>query len=254
MSEPFRMPAPKRLRVWWSDGTVAPEVEPGTTITLAEAAAASRLEELYAVPAASWTRMNMLGTLNARVTGPDGTSDSISNRADRAILKRVRAMSDAVLVGASTLRQERHTATGATRLIVVTASGDLHGHRIAPDEARAGVTVLCPPEAASRATATLPGAEVAHPEGSGRLSVAAILGWCHGHGLARLVVEGGASLIGQFLDADAIDEVCLTQAPVFGPGEAPSLPGSTAQRRFRRALLASDDLGYVYSRLVAERD
>lgn len=246
------MPAPRELRVLWSDGTLAPSAATGTVVELAAPDAAATLDALYAVPDARWVRMNMLGTLNARVTGPDGTSDSISNRADRAILKRIRNMSDAIVVGARTVRQERHSATGDTRLVIVTTSGDLAGHRISADDASRSVSVLCPEAAAATVRETMPGAAVHHPPNDGWVSVEAILDWCDGEGLRRLVVEGGASLIGQFLDASAIDEVCVTQAPVFGRSDAPGLPGSSAPRRFRRALVAADDLGYVYSRLVAE--
>lgn len=252
------MPAPTELRLLWSDGTVAPRIEPGSTLRLADDATIEQLDRLYAVPEGRWVRMNMLGTINARVTGPDGTSDSISNRADRAILKRIRAMSDAIVVGAQTVRQERHTATGSTRLVIVTRSGDLSGHRISPADAARSVTVVCPASAAVAVAATMPGADRFHPaprhgadvEG---VTVDDVLDWCRAHDLDRLVVEGGASLIGQFLDADAIDEVCVTQAPVFGPDDMPGLPGSSVERRYRRALVAVDDLGYVYSRLVAER-
>lgn len=253
----MRMPKPTSLHVLWSDGRIAPPLDPGTTVELGADDTADRLDRLYAVPPGPWVRMNMLGTLNARVTGPDGTSDSISNRADRAILKRIRAMSDAIVVGAQTVRQEKHMATGSTRLIIVTGSGDLSGHRISPEEAERGVTVMCPANAAAKVTETMPGANLFHPSsdhvGAG-VSIADVLTWCRSQGLDRLVVEGGASLIGQFLDAKAIDEVCITQAPVFGRTDAPGLPGSSAERRYRRALVASDNLGFVYSRLVAEPD
>ena len=262
------MPAPTELRLLHSDGTVAPVVEPDTVVQLGRDDTTAQLDRLYAVPAPAapapeapgggdgdragrWVRMNMLGTLNARVTGPDGTSDSISNRADRAILKRVRAMSDAIIVGAQTVRAERHTATGATHLVIVSGSGDLEGHRISPDDAARSVSVLCPPAAADRVAETMPGAEICHPGGDD-ITVPVMLDWCRDRSFDRLVVEGGASLIGQFLDAGAIDEVCLTQAPVFGPTDAPGLPGSTADQRFRRAFVAADDLGYLYSRLVRE--
>lgn len=247
----MRMPAPKTLQVLWTDGESAPADAAGTTIALGEAQTADALDRLYEIPRRPWVRMNMLGTLNARVTGPDGTSDSISNRADRAILKRIRAMSDAIVVGAQTVRQEQHMAVRGVRLVIVTASGDLEGHRIPPDEAARAVTVVCPREAADEVARTMPGATVHHTPGE-RVAVADLLAWCREAGLESVVVEGGASLIGQFLDAEAIDEVCITQAPVFGRTQEPGLPGSGAPRRFRRALIAADDLGFVYSRLLAE--
>lgn len=247
----LRMPAPTSLRVLWSDGEVVQAEGADTMLHLGDEATTDALDRLYAIPHRPWVRMNMLGTLNARATGPDGTSDSISNRADRAILKRIRAMSDAIIVGAETVRQEPRMGIRDVRLVIVTASGNLHGHGIAPEQVAHGVTVICPAAAAAEVERTMPGAAMHHPPGE-RVAVAAILAWCRDEGLDSLVVEGGANLIEQFLDAEAIDEVCITQAPVFGRSDEPGLPGSGAERRFRRALIAVDDLGFVYSRLVAE--
>ena len=211
----------------------------------------AQIDALYAAPAPEWVRMNMIGSINGRVTGPDGTSDSLSNRADRRILKAIRAMSDAVIVGAQTVRQERHTSTRPTWLVVITASGDLTGHRIGPEDAAASVLVCCPASARRRVAETMPGAQIAEFElVDDKVPLDAVLAQLHARGLRALVVEGGAALIGQFLDADLIDEVCVTQAPVFGPDDAPSLPGSARGTRFDRILLATDSAGFLYQRFV----
>lgn len=242
------------LRVLWRSEERADGCEdPAVRIDLDSPSCDAELDALYKTPAGPWIRMNMLGTLNARVTGPDGTSDSVTNRVDRRILARIRRMSDAIVVGASTLRQERHTSTGPTPLVVVTRSGELTGHRIAEDEARRGVVVLGPPEAVANIERTLPGARIETIRGGDGVPVRSVVATCHALGLERLVVEGGGSLIAQFLDADLLDEACLTQAPVFGPVDAPQLPGSRAGTRFERSLVALDDAGFVYSRLLATR-
>lgn len=203
----------------------------------------------------SWWRMNMIGTLNARVAGPDGTSDSISNRADRTILQHLRRSSDAVLVGAETVRSERHAPAHGALLVVVTGSGELSGHRLSREQAAEGALVLCPEDAADRVRATMPGARIEHPplDDEGRVDIAALRGFLAGLGLRRVVVEGGERLIGQCLDAGLLDEACLAQAPVFGRSDAPSLPGSSREDRWRRELVLADELGYLYSRLIRER-
>ncbi|MDO5051532.1 MAG: dihydrofolate reductase family protein [Pseudoclavibacter sp.] len=225
--------------------------EPGQRIALADPDAAARIDGLYRAAAADWVRMNMIGTLDGGVVGSDGTSDSISNRVDRAILERIRAMSDAVLVGARTLRQERHTIVERADLVVVTLSGELAGHRIAEAEAHGRVHVLCPPEAVPAARRSLPGASVheALPDRRGTIPAAEILGICAGLGLRRIVAEGGRGLVGRLLDDDAVDEICLSSAPVFGEPDGPRLPGSRLGRRFERAVLAVDETGVLYSRL-----
>lgn len=239
------------IRILWGAGSPVLDGAAGRVVDLDDAHLDELVDELYRPPAGPWIRMNMLGTLNARVTGPDGTSDSITNRADRVVLGRIRAMSDAIVVGARTLREERHTPTGDTPLVVVTRSGELAGHRIGEDDARAGVIVLCPASAAEAVARTMPGARVEHPVGGDDVPVDEVVAWCRAAGFESLVVEGGGRLIGQFLDAGLLDEACLTQAPVFGPADAPQLPASTAGTRFDRALVALDDRGFAYTRLVA---
>lgn len=226
--------------------------ERGTRLDLhGDAETADRvLREWYAPPPGPWIRMNMLGSLNARVVGADGTSDSLSNRADRRVLRTIRAGSDAVVVGASTLRDEHHTPTEPTTLCVVTASGNLTGHRIPPESAARSVLVITSDQAEARARETLPGARViALKAESGRISPTAIAAAVHEHAGEKIVLEGGRILIGQFLDADLVDEICLTQAPVFGPDTSPSLPGSTRPEAYRRRLLLEDEAGFLYQAL-----
>lgn len=243
------MPAARHLRRLLPHGG---ELELGlpAEIDIRAEGADAALARWYAAPEA-WWRMNMIGTLNARVAGPDGTSDSISNRADRTILQHLRRWSEAVLVGAETVRSERHAPVGGAVLAVVTRSGDLSGNRIPREEAERGVVVLCPPAGVERARATMPGARIEHPplDGDGGVDVARLRGFLEQLGWRRVVVEGGERLISQVLDAGLLDEACLTQAPVFGDGDAPSLPGSTRDDAWERTLLAVDERGYLYSRL-----
>lgn len=224
--------------------------EPGE-FSLSEPDAPRRIDELYRVPARDWVRMNMLSTLNGRVTGPDKTSDSLSNRVDRTIMQRIRAMSDAVLVGARTVRQERHAAVDGAALVIVTLTGRLDGHRISEREAREHVHVLCPATARNAAARSMPGAQVhtAEPGADGSIPTTGMLDACRELGFRRIVAEGGRKLIGQLLDDDAIDEVCLTTAPRFGSPSADELPGSSLARHFERRLIAIDETGFLYARL-----
>ena len=222
------------------------------TIDLGNDAAKAELDHWYTTPA-SWWRMNMIGSLNGKVAGPDGTSDSLSNRADRAILQRIRAMSDAVLVGAETVRNEQHAPTGGGTLVIVTGSGNLSGHRLPREEAETNCLVLCPPAARARVEETLAGAPVLHPPlKDDAVDVSALRSVLADEGYGRVVVEGGHRLITQCLNAELLDEVCLTEAPVFGAPDATDLPGSRREQHWQRYLLASDELGYLYHRLVRE--
>lgn len=221
-------------------------------ITLDDPDASASLDAWYETPA-SWWRMNMIGSLNGKVAGPDGTSDSLSNRADRAILQRIRALSDAVLVGAETVRNEQHAPTGGGTLVIVTGSGNLKGHRLPREEAESNCLVLCPESARQRVHETLPGAPVLHPPlREGQVEIASLRSVLEEAGFHRVVVEGGQRLISQCLDEGLLDEVCLTQAPVFGDPEAIDLPGSARNEHWLRYLVGHDELDYLYQRLVRE--
>lgn len=244
--DPASMPAPAWLRRLDGDRNERHELTD-------MAATDAWLRECYTAPEPLWVRMNMIGTLNGRVIGPDGTSDSLSNRADRRILRTIRDLSDAVVVGAQTVRQERHATTRPTKLCVVTMSGDLSGHRIHEDDA-ANLVYVCGPESAQeRACVTMPGANFIALECDGnQVSLRELVTALNARGMRQLVVEGGGNLISQFLDAGLLDEVCLTQAPLFGPQDAPSLPASSLGTEFSRELLIEDSLGFVYQRMFAQ--
>lgn len=243
--DPAAMPAPEWLRPLGS-------TEGEHSLTDREGIV-TWLKECYRAPKQRWVRMNMLGSLNGRVTGPDGTSDSLSNRADRRILRTIRSLSDAVVVGAQTVRQERHATTRPTRLCVITSSGDLAGHRIHPDDAAELVYVCTVTSARERVHETMPGANIITlgTDDSGQLRLSDVIAELGNRGMHQLVVEGGGQLISQFLDAGLLDEICLTQAPVFGPSDAPTLPSSTLGTAFARELVLEDSLGYLYQRLFA---
>jgi Pyrimidine reductase, riboflavin biosynthesis len=50
----------------------------------------------------------MVMTLDGATTGPDGLSGTISGAADKRVFMETRRLSDAVLVGAGTIRAERY--------------------------------------------------------------------------------------------------------------------------------------------------
>jgi 5-amino-6-(5-phosphoribosylamino)uracil reductase len=152
----------------------------------------------------------------------------------------VRAESDAILVGARTLRRdnprlivaspERRGARIARGLaeyplkVTLTGSGDLdpqlrfwhHGGEKA---------VFCPDGAVERARASLGG--LATVTGTGeRLDLPVMLACLAERGVGRLMVEGGSSVHTQFLTAGLADEIQLAVAPVFvGQPGAPRFTG-----------------------------
>lgn len=195
-----------------------------------------------------WTRVTMLRALDGGVAGPDGRSRSISSDIDREVLGEVRRLSDAVVVGATTVRQEpygplkadpgaaeerkRLGLSEAPVMVIVSGSLDLpwsedmfgdsfHTPIVATTEA-------APEEAMNEARKhaellVLPGEE---------LRAADLVAALHERGLRRLICEGGPGLLAAFAADDVIDEVDLTVAPmmpttVIGsePGDLGTVPG-----------------------------
>ena len=110
----------------------------------------------YAPEPGAYLRVNMIASLNGSVAGSDGTSDSLSSRLDRRILGVIRELADVVLVGAGSVRSEGYVVPARAALAVVTASGNLAGHRLEQsahsDSAhRQPVFILCPRSAVGRA-------------------------------------------------------------------------------------------------------
>jgi 5-amino-6-(5-phosphoribosylamino)uracil reductase len=181
----------------------------------------------------------------------------LSDEADLDRVDELRASCDAIMVGAATIRaddpglavrsaarRQRRVAAGqpASPLrVTLTASGDLDpGAKIFADPASAPI-VYAPPGLTASLGARLAGAAnvVAVPERPGDAALA--LGWIladlAGRGVARLMVEGGAVLLGQILSAGLADELILAIAPVLVADRAAArlLAGPAVTGRMRLA-------------------
>ncbi|MEU1278354.1 bifunctional diaminohydroxyphosphoribosylaminopyrimidine deaminase/5-amino-6-(5-phosphoribosylamino)uracil reductase RibD [Streptomyces sp. NPDC005805] len=169
-------------------------------------------------------------TLDGRTAAADGTSRWISSPASRADVHRLRAESDAVLVGAGTMRaDDPHLAArgveGAVqplRVVLDTeATAVRPGARVLDDAARTVVVVaddLAPGAAGATGAAEvwrLPRAA------AGGIDLTALLAALHRDGVRSVLLEGGATLAGSFVAAGAVDRVVGYLAPVLlGAGPA----------------------------------
>jgi riboflavin-specific deaminase-like protein len=171
--------------------------------------------------------LNMVTSADGRATLA-GTAD-IGSRTDRALLRHLRSLADAVLIGAGTLRANDFTPRVASREamdrrelaarppqpigVVVSRRGDLPIDRkffSLPQERVVGVS-----ERASEAARTKlrdAGATVV-AVGKDDVDLTALLRWLlRERGVRVVLCEGGPHLVGQLLRTRLIDEVFLTQA------------------------------------------
>jgi riboflavin biosynthesis pyrimidine reductase len=200
------------------------------------------LADLYAypapLPATGWVRANMVGTLDGAATGPDGLSGSLSGKADKAVFTVLRSLSDVVLVGAATVRNEGYSAPRskqefaerraaerqlpAPRLAVVTRSGVLPVTEEISGPRSETLIVTC-------AAADLPGlrnrfgSERVLVSGDADVDPAIAVAHLAARGLRRILLEGGPHLLAYFVSSARLDELCLTISPLMVGGDGPRI-------------------------------
>lgn len=187
----------------------------------------------YAYPeglGAPFVRVNFVASADGAVS-VDGRSGALGSDADRRVFGLLRRLADVVLVGAGTVRAEDYRGARPTGdrpvpppIAVVTGSADLDpGSRLFTDTTVAPIVLTLPAAPAQRRDRLrAAGAEVVVLE---RLSPDALLAELARRGRHRVLCEGGPSLFGSLLAADAVDELCLTVAPLLVGGGAGRISG-----------------------------
>jgi 5-amino-6-(5-phosphoribosylamino)uracil reductase len=183
----------------------------------------------------------------------------LSNAADFDRVDAERARCDAILVGAATIRADnprlliRSAGRRAERVarglsasptkVTLTRRGDLSAAAAFFTTGDSDKIVYCPSSAADDVTARLGAvATVVDTGPAGDVDVVALLEQLSARGFDRVMVEGGGTVLTQFLTADLVDELHLVVAPLFvGDSRAPRLvgDGSFPWNADRRARLAA---------------
>ena len=146
-----------------------------------------------------WVVLKMAASLDGRTAAPDGTSRWVTGEAARRDVHRLRARSDAVLVGAGTVRADDPQLTVRLDDEDPTGPGQAEPMRVVLGTAPAGARV--------------------HPalELSGALED--VLGELGRRGVLQLLVEGGATVAHDFHAAGLVDRYVVYLAPVFFGGD-----------------------------------
>ncbi|MEU0129527.1 MULTISPECIES: pyrimidine reductase family protein [unclassified Streptomyces] len=227
------------------------------------------LADAYAYPGGGrpWLRANMVSTLDGAAQH-DGRSQGISCPADMRIFGTLRGLADVVVVGAETVRLEgyrparareafaaRRAAAGqgpAPAVAVVSASLDLDFSLplfVSPLVPTFVITGAAAPQDRIRAARDA-GAEVLVAGDGGAVDPARAVAELAARGLNRLLTEGGPRLLGQFVAAGVLDELCLTLSPLLTAGEAQRIAGGPAVAVPERFSLVSllEESGFLFTR------
>ncbi|HVA75983.1 MAG TPA: bifunctional diaminohydroxyphosphoribosylaminopyrimidine deaminase/5-amino-6-(5-phosphoribosylamino)uracil reductase RibD [Acidimicrobiales bacterium] len=159
---------------------------------------ASEVEELLAPylkhrrTGRPWVVLKLASTLDGRIAAPDGSSKWITGPEARADAHRLRAESDAILVGAGTIR----------------ADDPALNVRDAPGNDPLRVVLGTIPEGAR-----------ARPAMEHEGDLAALLDNLGSRGVLQLLVEGGARVAWSFHDQDLVDQYVIYLAPVLLGGD-----------------------------------
>jgi riboflavin biosynthesis pyrimidine reductase len=204
---------------------------------------------------------NFVTTLDGVVALEQGGGGPISgfNPHDRAVMGILRAVADAVIIGAGTLRPDSNHLWTAEAIyppladayrqlrrrlgkkeppltVIVTASGDLDpGFRVFRSGETPVLVVTTRRGEQRLHDLRMPAAvQVVGVQDEGSIGVRAILEVVEQHAPGRLLlVEGGPQLMGAFFGEACLDELFLTLAPqVAGRDDATQRPGLVAGRRF----------------------
>lgn len=249
---------------------------PGSS-SISEQLAQIGSRDLPARPERPFVFTNFAVTLDGRST-IEGRSGPIGSEVDTALLVGLREIPDAVMIGAGTLRAERYgrippgERSRARRQrrgvapdpLVVIVSGSLDVPWDAGLFTDGGGRVLIVTAAEDELPETrtpvealrVPAADGPEPRGGGATVdlVRAMAELRSSYGVRSLLCEGGARLHGTMLEAELVDELFVTIAPVISGGGGPRLTELLSESRRELELLwLLEHQGELFARYRVQR-
>lgn len=168
-------------------------------------------------------------SLDGRIATSSGESQWISGQASRAHAHSLRAMTDVVMVGANTARQDDPKLTareGAVprlrqplRAVVDSWATLSPSARMLREPGKTLVAVTDAAPETSRRSLEMAGGEVAVlPSARGVVDLHALMKLLAGRGVTNVLVEGGGTLMGSLFAEGLVDKVMAFYAPVIMGG------------------------------------
>ncbi|MGH3859382.1 pyrimidine reductase family protein [Actinokineospora sp.] len=218
----------------------------------------TELEALYAYPDdldRAWLQVNFVSSTDGAVAVA-GQSAGLSSPGDKRIFALGRDLADVVLVGWGTARDERYRGIKSTELrrerrsrlglasvppiAVVTGRCSVEPDSPLVADTRVQPIIVTTESAPAdrRAALTAAGADVI-VAGDERVDPRQALVSLAERGLQRVCCEGGPQLFGSLIEADLVDQLCLTVSPLLAGGRAGRIAMGAPPEVPRRLALAS---------------
>ncbi|GAC68875.1 dihydrofolate reductase family protein [Gordonia soli] len=234
---------------------------PATSVAGSTSASTSRSQD-DDVP---YIRFNMVASVDGAVTH-NGRSGDLGGPGDRAIFQVLRAHADIVVVGARTATTEgygtptvspvfaedrdRAGRAPAPALALLSRSLDIPDDFAPLDDPGTAILTCRSAPAERRDALAAVGARIVDC-GDDSVEPDAVRDWCAAQGHRDVLGEGGPTLLGSFIVADLVDELCLTTSPHLVAGDAGRIahdPGPAPLRSLRPSVLITDDHDFLYQR------
>lgn len=194
--------------------------------------------------------VNCAVSLDGRLAFAKGGRARLSSPQDLVRVQRLRAESDAVLIGVGTVLKddpslrvhwdllEERPGREPTRVIVDSTGRTPDSARVLDGSAPTVVAV------SERSTRSFPSHVRTIVAGASRVDLALLFTRLYEDGVRRLMVEGGSEVLGSVLKAGLFDRLTVYYAPVvLGGGSAPPMV-SGAEVRGPEELVALETLGF----------
>lgn len=211
-----------------------------------------QLTQCYAADrAACSVRTNFVSSIDGAAT-VGGLTAGLSSPADRRVFDILRRLCDVVLVGAGTVRAEgygpmrldgvsvewRRANGQADQPVFAIVSGALHldPRSVVFTEAPVRPVIVTVDASASAKKKALSRVADVLVCGEEKLDVSVMLDELAKRGLRQVLCEGGPTLFGTLLEADCVDELCLTVSPQIEAGAAPRIAAGALPRSRRMVL------------------
>ncbi|MES2169486.1 MAG: pyrimidine reductase family protein [Actinomycetota bacterium] len=218
-------------------------------------------DDLVPLPDGEWLRVNLIESIDGAAT-VDGRSGGLGTDTDHRLFELLRRTSDAVLVGAGTVRAEGYGAmrvseeSSAWRVargmpahpvfVIVSGSLDLDPASAIFTGAPVRPVIVT---TAGHDTSAFDGLADVVQTGE-TVDVSEMLARLRARGLARILNEGGPSLFTSLLEAGVVDELRLTVSPLVVGGDGKHITaGSFAkpvEARLAEILYGDGTLLYSY--------